>query len=1141
MARLSIFTLSFFLFILSFFSTFSLAIDVPEIELLPLNKHGETTSFKKRMEDPGDGYGGLDLQNFGIFLWGAQATSTMMIANLTLDFSQDYEAIVDMDDFAGLVKSIDCSAPDLYLEFKDEKSFAYAHQVWDWVNSDDNFTFVLIASAEACAPESRRQPFLVSDLDFDEVNNKVLMKAVLKTWEDIAVTYSFKITNEPLPPGSPALAKRDGKTLSLAHDFSQQLFDVNTKGLDIGVSCSPCGIEGSVNVDLDLETFMKVPVGASMKITPRNIAAAIELSLHLDGKLASAYSPGDVNVVSVPLTGFNVGGFFKLGVFLTVDLGFEIDEWTGTAQASMGARMSIPNTSTLKVNLFGKGDNDISGWVPEFSKIPPSLSAKVEGSAEAYAQAGIEVTAKGLSNGFSVGLDMKMPYIRADFSALADSKGVCGTKKTLGVDLQADVGAELYASASLDDDSPFWTHTLFDKTLGTLIDKCYPFGPDNAATGGGEGKPPPRKTKKPKSKTKKATSKKPSAHPKTSAPEETLKPVTPTSKKRRPTNPKLTTPTKTKSTKPPETTNTPRPTDKSSHTSNASKSSSKHSVSKGGSSAAESSHSGSHSLPVSSKPTVTEVTITTSTIVPSKSDTASADSTRPSSGSLPLSSGSVSSSGVRFSNVSSTHVATSKPASGTPRSNATASSSGESDSPRSSDQPKTTTKPLTMNEPTTTKESSTISTLFTTTTTASDEEEPCILERDSPAKNAKRATTRKRCNSAQDTLRITSITKSVPVLKTFTETCSVAKAGQACYHYYSVIDNNSDRGWDHFTCSDSQERHDGYATQIWENQHPKNAWRDYLPVAMTSANGVVKCQRDEYPPAYFMPADTTANKQNKNPQIIRWLPEADNNAGGKIWTQFCANRDGGKGNGQLKRRKKDDKVDVINEDLVDLQPNPNEKSVKGNDGKTTTITYYEAKYTRAVFELGFDWDGKPKPNATNDWFLSENPCWPKAIATSDPGYNLLTDDNWYTTAGSPQQQTSRAQQKVLYAKDPPANYVSGAIKPNKRARRGGLLSEREFEILDDGFGVRSANISRRLADGEIEIIQCMSADCTNEKRMLSEDEIAAIIPAVIEKKGMMPERNDNVVPTAVPEKRWAQPAGKRLGVSLEPPVVTAGW
>lgn len=64
-----------------------------------------------------------------------------MIANLTLDFAEDYEAIVDMDDFAGLVKAIDCTAPDLSLEFKDEKSFAHAHDVWDWVNMVSAISF----------------------------------------------------------------------------------------------------------------------------------------------------------------------------------------------------------------------------------------------------------------------------------------------------------------------------------------------------------------------------------------------------------------------------------------------------------------------------------------------------------------------------------------------------------------------------------------------------------------------------------------------------------------------------------------------------------------------------------------------------------------------------------------------------------------------------------------------------------------------------------------------------------------------------------------------------------------------------------------------------------------------------------------
>lgn len=58
-----------------------------------------------------------------------------MTANLTLDFGQENEAILDMDDFAGLVKSIDCTAPDLHLEFNSEEAFAHAHEVWDWANT----------------------------------------------------------------------------------------------------------------------------------------------------------------------------------------------------------------------------------------------------------------------------------------------------------------------------------------------------------------------------------------------------------------------------------------------------------------------------------------------------------------------------------------------------------------------------------------------------------------------------------------------------------------------------------------------------------------------------------------------------------------------------------------------------------------------------------------------------------------------------------------------------------------------------------------------------------------------------------------------------------------------------------------------
>jgi hypothetical protein len=240
----------------------------------------------------------------------------MVIANLTLEFPQDYEAIIDMDDFGTFVKSVDCTAPELILDFKEVKAFEYARSAWNWVKLADDYNFILVASAEACDPESRRDPFLVQDLSFDETGNRIIMRAEKREWEDIAVKYSFKVKNEPLPPSR--MMKRDGKTLNLAHDFSRSLFNVNYKGLDIGISCSDCGTEGTLLIDVDTETnFIGVPVGASMSVTPQNLAAIMQLSLQLSGKLGSAYVQ-ELNVVSVPITGIGIGSFFKIGLFVTV-------------------------------------------------------------------------------------------------------------------------------------------------------------------------------------------------------------------------------------------------------------------------------------------------------------------------------------------------------------------------------------------------------------------------------------------------------------------------------------------------------------------------------------------------------------------------------------------------------------------------------------------------------------------------------------------------------------------------------------------------------------------------------------------------------------------------------------------------------
>jgi hypothetical protein len=413
----------------------------------------------------------------------------------------------------------------------------------------------------------------------------------------------------------------------------------------------------------------------------------------------------------------------------------------------------------------------------------------------------------------------------------------------------------------------------------------------------------------------------------------------------------------------------------------------------------------------------------------------------------------------------------------------------------------------------------------TLSTVTSSDGEACELAPDTPAKIGARAPIR---NCKPDPKHTSTITSSASVIKTHVEVCKAAVASQACYHYYSAIQNNKLKDWDVFTCSDAQKRHDGYATQLWENEHPKNQWRDYLPSAMTRADGVVKCQRDEYPPGYWMPADTTANKGNKRPQIIRWLPEGDNVKGGEIWTRFCSKNDGGKGNGQMKVK---NKMEIPNLDLQKLQSK--REQVNGQ----TTTTYYDATYTRAVFSMSFDWGGKPAPGPSNDWYLYDNPCWPKPIAIDDPGYVLATDDNWYATAGSQQQKDNRKIQKALYKDAPPANYLQKAIKP-KRRRAGNGYAPRDVGVLCDDVLLGINSTASRTGEAGYEIIDCTTSDCQEERKWVRDEEIVAVIPAVVARQGL-PSTNVDAVPTDAVGADMLLPS-KRNEVGPELATATAG-
>jgi len=241
-------------------------------------------------------------------------------------------------------------------------------------------------------------------------------------------------------------------------------------------------------------------------------------------------------------------------------------------------------------------------------------------------------------------------------------------------------------------------------------------------------------------------------------------------------------------------------------------------------------------------------------------------------------------------------------------------------------------------------------------------------------------------------IRITSIVRSVAKETFVPKTCNHKDNPQACAHYYSAIKDQ--RLKDTFTCTDEEKpRRIAKTTTTWSKQHNGGTgWKDFHPVSYTYKGQEMKlnCEADEWPPAYFLPDDENEVANPAWSQLIRWIPREDNGGAAQIWTGFCKDHDGGRGNSQRVNPKRrpwtqkglDDKPEEqlpLSLDLVD----PGKKSqVRSNihDGTTTHTTIYEeVTFTRAVFTMKFDYPPGKEPSQQNDWHLFENACAPLAL------------------------------------------------------------------------------------------------------------------------------------------------------------------
>ncbi|KAK7921517.1 hypothetical protein PG985_009539 [Apiospora marii] len=175
-----------------------------------------------------------------------------------------------------------------------------------------------------------------------------------------------------------------------------------------------------------------------------------------------------------------------------------------------------------------------------------------------------------------------------------------------------------------------------------------------------------------------------------------------------------------------------------------------------------------------------------------------------------------------------------------------------------------------------------------------------------------------------------------------------------------------------------------------------------------------QCERDEWPPAYFWPGDVYAKKNNMV-QRVRMNHEKHNGGAGQMFSGFCDKHDA-----MWTEGPKNNKKTYENRENVKTVGKPDVKAArKGGDGRMTITSVVSVNTHHGVFKIE-DWDGLPVDNV---WYgMRDNECWPSDLAPEDPGWALLTNDEFYET-----QHQNLKQYRERYTKPPPLQTLKDAL------------------------------------------------------------------------------------------------------------------
>ena len=308
----------------------------------------------------------------------------------------DQENIISAEQFDGTLTSMECNEDTIAMTFSDDATFAEAQRIWDWVNGADNHSFVMVLGPGDCG-NTRRIPFTVSSISYDEAANKATLSATQNTWETIAHSYDLTVGSISTQNQTPAIDRRDiDKTASVdfVHDFPFS-FSLGANGLAATIACTNCSSTGSFEMEFKVSQKLLVPTGASMKIKPKGVSAIAQIKLSGSGDVTDALTK-EFDIISIPVSALNIPGILELGPFLTVSVGAELSAITLSAGVQSGATAKLSDDAILEVDLLNPEENKFSGWDPEIEAVDVRVDASISGGVAVFLKPQVELKAEAL-------------------------------------------------------------------------------------------------------------------------------------------------------------------------------------------------------------------------------------------------------------------------------------------------------------------------------------------------------------------------------------------------------------------------------------------------------------------------------------------------------------------------------------------------------------------------------------------------------------------------------------------------------------------------------------------------------------------------------------------------------------------------